>query len=430
MALKIDTTHAQVNVSKKNKYVLKILREITALKKAISLKYTSPYASINLCDDTKMLTSVSKLAKKYSDVAVVVVVGIGGSNLGTLAVYEALCGKLYNETRNKKVYFLDTVDPQTMHDVLSILQKTHRDKQSFLINIISKSGGTTETIANFEFLFKELLIHNIPVSETVVITTDKNSHLWHFAEVFSIPTLEIPALVGGRYSVLSPVGLFPLAVLDVKISQLLRGAKDIRKVCLHTSHINPALQSAIAIYNSYASGANIHETFVFGTQYESLGKWYRQLMGESLGKEYDLDKKVVWNGITPMTAVGSTDLHSMAQLYLGGPKDKFVSFVVPQSKVDVHLPEISEFDSLVSHIQKKSFIDIQHAILQGIQAAFIAQKRPFSTTTFLKTPSDIGAWLQFKMIEIMFLARLMNVNPFDQPNVEEYKIITKKVLSR
>jgi glucose-6-phosphate isomerase len=336
---------------------------------------------------------------------------------------------LCNETRHKKAYFVDTVDSQKMHDVLEVVHHTLRTGKRVLINVISKSGGTTETIANFEVFFKELALYDISMKDVFVLTTNKHSALWNFGIKNNIPSLEIPALVGGRYSVFSPAGLFPLAVLGVDVKELIRGACSTTKICTSKAKTNLAMASAISQYAAYKKGFTISETFVFGTQYESLGKWYRQLMGESLGKEHDVDDNVVWNGMTPTVAVGSTDLHSMAQLYLGGPKDKFVSFVLPESKLDIHLPKITEFDKLVPHIQGKSFSQITDAIVQGIQAAFIVQKRPFSTTTFSKTPFDIGAWLQFKMFEIMYLARLMNVNPFDQPNVEEYKIITKKVLS-
>ncbi len=183
----------------------------------------------------------------------------------------------------------------------------------------------------------------------------KTQNYWNFALEKGFDLLEIPKKVGGRYSVFSPVGLFPLGLLGVNIDQLLKGAYDMKSRCLDTNLLkNPAVISATLIYLHYKKGKNIHDLFLVGNDLESVGKWYRQLMGESIGKEFNKDKKRVFEGITPTVSLVSVDLHSMAQIYLGGPYDKFTTFVnVKQNNSDVVVPDIDEYSKLVDVIQGK-----------------------------------------------------------------------------
>lgn len=192
---------------------------------------------------------------------------------------------------------------------------------------------------------------------------------------------------------------------------------------------NIAAQSAIAIAESYRRGLNIHDTFLFSNDLESLGKWYRQLTGESIGKENDLVGQTVNIGITPTTSIGSTDLHSVAQLYLGGPRDKLTTFVSVAQTSDLSLPDSKQYEPLVAKIQGRRLHDIMSAIQEGTMRAYVQAERPFIS---LELPDlsagSIGQFLQFKMIEMMLLGRLLNVNPFDQPAVEKYKVETRKIL--
>lgn len=407
--------------------ISKIKKEIDLIKKELKKGYDTDYASFNLPEDINSIKDINKFAKTYSKYSTIVVIGIGGSNLGTQTIYEAIYGKNSNLCNDKKMFFADTVDSDSMRVILNILKKDISEKKKVLINVVSKSGGTTETIANYEVIETLLKKEKLELKNHVVITTNKNSKLWQYGESKDIPCLVIPDLVGGRYSVYSSVGLFPLAVYGINISKLIQGAKDMRTKCLRKAS-NPALKSACEIYTQYSRGKNICETFIFGNDFEVFGKWYRQLMGESIGKQFNRQGKTVWNGMTPTVAMGSTDLHSMAQLYLGGPKDKFVMFILPKNKSNIKLGAKKEFDNLVSGLQSKTFSEIMDAIIKGIQGAFTKQKRPFNTIKLERNLEDVGALLQLKMFEIVFLARLMNVNPFDQPNVEEYKIETKRYL--
>ncbi len=426
-----------------------ILKEEEVLKTRDSLKsyfkylngvvdgggYESLEASLNLPSDNNLLKLIVELVekKKTKNLKYIFVVGIGGSNLGTKAVYEAIFGNISLAKKEyPKMIFLDTNNPKLLYDVMEVVKSDIKEKDEILINIISKSGTTTETIANFEVLYafcKERFGH---LEDRVIVTTDKNSKLWEAALKRGYTVLEIPKNVGGRYSIFSAVGLFPLALCGIDISELVLGAKNMRDICLNFSEENLALNSAVLIYLHYKNGKNINNNFFFHSELESVGKWYRQLMGESVGKEKDKEGNIKNIGITPTVAIGSTDLHSMAQLYLGGPKDKFTVFVsvdFENSDSGIRVPEELEGESLVNEISGKDFNQIMNAILGGVKAAYKNNNRPYSEVVLKDLKEDsIGRFLQFKMIEMMFLAELLNVNAFDQPNVEDYKKETKNLL--
>jgi glucose-6-phosphate isomerase len=264
-----------------------------------------------------------------------------------------------------------------------------------------------------------------------VVTTDKDSKFWNFAQQKEFNVLEIPKKVGGRFSVFSSVGLFPLGMLGINIEQLINGAQLMKEKCLsHDLNHNPAALSASLIYQHKVNGKHIHDLFLFSTDLESIGKWYRQLMGESIGKEFNNKQNQVFEGITPTVSIGSIDLHSMAQLYLGGPYDKFTTFVrVKSRKEKITIPNNVDYSRLVTGIQGKSLHNIMDAILLGVQRAFQKGKRPFVEIVLPnKSEFYVGQLLQMKMMEMMYLGYLLDVNPFDQPNVESYKIETKKIL--
>ena len=182
----------------------------------------------------------------------------------------------------------------------------------------------------------------------------------------------------------------------------------------------------------YEIGKNISDLFLFANDLESLGKWCRQLIAESLGKEFNKKGETVNTGITPVVSIGSTDLHSMAQLYLGGPYDKFTTFLsVENSNSHINVPTLERYSKLVFGIQGTSLESVMSAIVEGTKAAFRKGGRPFMEIKLpYKSEYSIGQFLQFKMIETIFLGYLLDVNPFDQPNVESYKEETRKILQK
>ncbi|MEX0672085.1 MAG: hypothetical protein WD068_01905 [Candidatus Babeliales bacterium] len=415
----------------------KLLHEIGHIKKALAqTQYETQYSSVYLAHDERMHADVQKLIaqKKKLSPTVLIVIGIGGSNLGTMAVHQALQGILYNALNPLlRVYFADTVDTDSMASMLGLVKSEYEKGNTVLLNVISKSGATAETVANFE-LFLEQLKKNRPDTwhEQVVVTTDKNSHLWHWGQKNGCSVVEIPSTVGGRYSVLSPVGLFPLGFLGIDIKALCTGARDILKNCSDTDlRINYAAIGAAAAYSLYQKGFAIHDLFMFDPAFELLGKWNRQLVAESLGKKFAIGGSVVEVGILPTVSIGSTDLHAIGQRYLGGAYTVFTTFVsVAQQSQSVTLPQWSEFDTLVNHIQGKSLEAIMDAIIVGTKFAYRQDERPFISIEFpQKSAYYIGQFMQYKMVETMYLAHLFDVNPFDQPNVEQYKLETKRILA-
>lgn len=427
--------HNNSLVSKKEleKTLKKLVPEIKALNKAAKAGYGDDRASINLPTDKKALSDVKRaiIEKQKLRPEYLIVAGIGGSNLGTIAVQEAVLGRYYNHLNPKtKILYVDTVDSDMMDSVIKIIEPVLKKGKNVILNGVSKSGGTTETIANFEILQNIIKKYKKDHSRYVVVTTDKDSRFWNFAKEKGFAALEIPKKVGGRYSVFSPVGLFPLGMIGINLDRLVAGAADVREKCLKKDNL--AAISASLLYLNNKEARTISDMFLFSTDFESIGKWYRQLMGESIGKEYNKKKRKVNVGITPTVSIGSTDLHSMAQLYLGGPFDKYTTFVrVEKNNSDIKIPNNKEYSRLVDKIQARPLKQLMEAILIGTQIAFRKNKRAYCEIVLRdKTEFSIGQLLQFKMIEIMFLGSLLDVNPFDQPNVESYKVETKRLLSR
>lgn len=405
------------------------------LKQVLESKnYDAPESSINLPFNEELLTLVKKVGREKVSpkLKYIIDVGIGGSNLGTKAVYDALFGyfDVIEPNRFPKIIFADTTDPEFLSKLSNFLSNI-TDPEEILINLISKSGGTTETIANGELILTSLNSQISNLKSHLVVTTDEGSKLWEWAVQNGVEKLPIPKNVGGRFSVFSAVGLFPLLACGINIDELREGAQ--LAIQQHSEKIsdNPAALSAIILYLQNQQGKNINDNFIFHPELESLGKWYRQLMGESVGKEHNLNGDVVHTGITPTVSIGSTDLHSMGQLYLGGPNDKITTFIYSDQSKTLALPQTSYFQGLVSGINGKNVSGIMNAILAGTKIAY--QKKGLAFTEIVLadiSEKSLGEFLQFKMIEMMYLGKLLNVNTFDQPNVEDYKIETKKILNQ
>lgn len=434
--MKFQFQNSLINESQIKTSAQNLVPYIQHLKEVVSsANYEAAESSINLSTDAALLGQVMAMKdKKVSpELKYIIDIGIGGSNLGTKAIYDAFYGHydMLQPDRFPKMIFLDTTDEVALTHCVALIS-TLKTKQEILVNAISKSGGTTETIVNLELVMKALTTRFPEVMDRFVITTDDGSKMHQSAQQMGIDTLTLPKQVGGRYSVFSPVGLFPLSVCGFDINSLLTGAKTMREQCLAEDPLNnPALVSAIILFSLSTQGKNINDNFIYAPQLESLGKWYRQLMGESIGKEHDLNSNVVRAGITPTVSIGSTDLHSVAQLYLGGPKDKITTFISSEkSQSDLPVPSALQFP-LVEGIAGKPVSSIMLAILEAVKIAYSKQQLPFMHVS-LETVDEksLGEFMQFKMIEMMYLGKLMNVNAFDQPHVELYKVELKKILGQ
>lgn len=406
------------------------------------VKYIESESSINLPFDINTYKEIKKVVEKVhtKSLKYIIIIGIGGSNLGTKAVLDGIRGTvdsfLEADTKTPKIIFAGTTSSKLLDGIRNILKENIEKPEEVLVNVVSKSGTTTETMANFEIIYSFLKKHfgdSEILKNRIVITTDQESVLWNIARENKFELIAIPKNIVGRYSVFSSVGLFPLILSGVNTEQLLNGARVMRKACLKEDLLdNPALTSAVLIYLHNKKGISINNTFFFNPHIESIGKWYRQLLGESIGKKYSTDGKEVNTGITPIISIGSADLHSMTQLYLGGPKDKFTTFVYATEKSkEIIIPKNIIFPGLVDGMEGKELSSVMDAIFMGTKKAYKKNQLPF-LEIILKEINEytIGQFLQFKMIEMMYLASLFKVNAFDQPSVEDYKEETREILQK
>lgn len=410
---------------------------VSQLQHARSEKYATRHAALNVPFDTQNLETIKTVVqqKQQLNPKLLIVVGIGGSCLGAKAIQEALLGRYYNAERPAlPVYFAQTVDADRMATIMRVMTQELQKGNAVIVNVITKSGTTTETIANFQVLLALLQQYRPDdYQQFVVVTTDKDSVLWRFAQSNNITCLEIPKLVGGRYSVFTAVGLFPLLLLGIDADELLAGAQQAVHDSINNSLLQNSAQSGALInYFHYQQGLTIHDLFLFAVDLEGVGKWYRQLVAESLGKEHDITGKKVWAGITPTVSLGSVDLHSVAQLYLGGPRDKFTTFVTVQNnKHEEVVPNLPCFNQQFAHLVNQPFSAIMDAIAQGTQTAYLKNNRPFCSVILPENREYyLGYFLQLKMIEVIYLGFLLQVDPFDQPNVELYKKETHELLQK
>ena len=395
--------------------------------------YADVESTINLPTDKKMLQEIIAMAKQKATpkLKYFIDIAIGASDLGAKAWYDAFWGfyDLLQPERFPKTIFLETPDEELLTKTIRLLTSL-KSKEEFLINAVSKSGGTPETVVNLEVILDALKKRFGDVNDRLIISAGTDTPMFKLAKEKKLPLLEMVKNVGGRYSVFSSQGLLAAAVTGLDMQALCQGAVAMRQKCLDKNLLkNPAALSASIIFQHYQSGKNISDTFIFLPQLETLGKWYRQLMGESVGKEYDLAGKKVRQGITPTISIGSTDLHSVGQLYLGGPRNRISTFVWGENKkYEATIPQEMEFPVLDAVAGKSTHTFIR-AVIEGVKIAYQKQQLPYMEVV-LDTVSEysIGEFMQFKMIEMMYLGKLMNVNAFDQPNVELYKKETRRIL--
>lgn len=384
--------------------------------------YSAPEESISLPFDRELHTGIKNLweAKRGDGLKYVVVVGIGGSNLGAKAIFDALA------PAGPNLLCVDTCDSTTLLDAQKKLQ-TIKNPHEVLIFIISKSGTTTETAWNADFV-KESFPNGLVGNDRWVVITDEGSALWNMAGEQKISRLQIPKVVGGRYSVFSAVGLAPLRFLLGDETELLLGAQEMAELCAQDNYTkNPALQSALMLYYHIQNGKTVHDTFFFEPRLESVGKWYRQLLAESIGKT---KANGTPTGIIPTVSLGSVDLHSIGQLYLGGVATTYTTFLSVANQESMSLKE-SFWSKIVPKISKKTNVEVMDAILSGTKTAYVNRNNPFTHAELDSLSArSLGEFIQWKMCEVMLLGKLLEVNPFDQPAVELYKKETRAILEQ
>lgn len=357
----------------------------------------------------------------------VVVLGIGGSALGTMCMRTALLPRDWNARSaaqrdgRPRLHVLDNVDPRSVAGLLDLL-----DLKRTRILVVSKSGSTAETMAQYLLLRARLAEAGLTAREHLAFITDpEKGALRRVAAAEGIPAFEVPPNVGGRFSVLSPVGTLPAALLGLDLQGLIDGATAMRDRCTApTLRENPALAFAALQWQAQeATGRGGHVLMPYSDALRDLGPWFVQLWAESLGKRRPDGRHV---GPTPIAAVGATDQHAQVQLFMEGPRDKTVTFIDVESHPDdLDIPHGDGAPSELAYLRGHSFGELLRAECRATAGALARGGRP--TMTLRVSQVDAwhlgGLWMFFELATI-YAGALYGVDPLDQPGVELGKQLT------
>ncbi len=356
-----------------------------------------------------------------------VVLGIGGSALGNKAIYSAL--KTEAELK-RRVLVCDNVDPVFLYEILQQITL-----ETTLFNVITKSGGTAETMSAYMIL-SEILRKKFPQDyhKRMIITTDKEKgFLRQIADSGGYPSFIVPGNVGGRFSVLSDVGLLSSAFAGVDITAMLQGAARMRELC-ETADVmrNPALLNGLLHFLYMREGKNISVMMPYSNSLYDFADWYRQLWAESLGKRYDLKGREIFAGQTPVKALGTTDQHSQIQLYTEGPNDKVLTFITVENfKHDYLIPNLHPELEDISYLGGKKLSELLNAERLATEIALCKAGRPNCNLIFPEiNAQNLGAAIMLYEIQTVFTGKLLNIDPLDQPGVETGKIATFALMGK
>lgn len=364
-----------------------------------------------------------------------VVLGIGGSALGPICVFNALLHLHHNELpaamrKAPKIYVEDNIDPERMASLLDVI-----DLKTAYFNVITKSGETSETLSQFIILYnllKKAVGEKAAKEHIFVTTTIGKGALYAVAQKEGFKIFGIPGGVGGRFSVLSNVGLVPFAVMGIDIKSMLDGAKAMRAACERADiKTNPALMTAFLQVRSMQDGKNISVIMPYADGLKTMADFYCQIWAESLGKAVDKDGKTVNCGQTPAKSLGVTDQHSQVQLYTEGPFDKVVTFIgVENFGATVGIPA-DETSDIGDFLKGHTMNELITAERKSTEFALIKAKRSNFTIMMPEvTAETVGELLMYFMYETAFAGAYLGIDTFNQPGVEEGKKATFAMIGR
>ena len=366
--------------------------------------------------DKEEFARIKEAAKKIrEDSDVLLVAGIGGSYLGARAVVEAVKGLYHNDTADGlKIYFCgNTISPTYLNDIIKVTKG-----KRFSINVISKSGTTTETALAFRVL-RKLLEDSVGPEEAnkrIYATTDRaKGTLKQLADAKGWPTFVVPDDVGGRYSVLTAVGLLPIACAGIDIDALMKGAADAREAYSVCSKDNDAYRYAMTRNILYRKGKVVETLAAFEPDFTMMNEWYKQLFGESEGK----DQK----GLMPTSCIFSTDLHSMGQFLQDGSRTMFETYVdIKNTREDFYIePLEGNFDGL-NFLADQNMSVVNRKAMEGTILAHNDGGVPIGVIEVDSLDAyNVGYLIYFFWKACAVSGYLLSVNPFDQPGVESYK---------
>jgi len=396
----------------------------------------TPYRDLPF--NTEIPRQVKKLvAELKNDCENLVVFGIGGSALGNIALQTALNPYMYNlderQRRGPRLFVFDNVDPSQFASFLDWISYK-LDKTIF--NVISKSGWTTETAAQF-MIIRQLLLDRLGpegCKEHIVATTDENQGiLRHITDDAGFRSLVVPEGVGGRFSVLSAVGLFSAAMCGIDIDSVLAGARDMdTRVSCEDFYTNPAAINAAINYHYYNHGKRISVIMPYSYHLKDMADWYRQLWAESLGKAYALDGSEVHIGPTPVKALGTTDQHSQVQLYREGPNDKLFTFLqVNNFDKDITIGPAPDCASELEFLAGKKMGTLLNNEKKATEYALLQSKRPCLTVIFPEVNEyTVGQFIYLYEVTTSLAGAMFGINPYDQPAVELGKEATFALMGK
>ena len=391
---------------------------------------------MTLGDQQEVVAQINEYAAKVKGkFENVLVLGIGGSALGCIAVTEAILKPFWNlrdsAARNNypKIFVLDNVDPDQINGLLETL-----DLKKTLVNVITKSGNTAETMSQF-MIVKEKLekLLGTDYKNNIVATTDKAKGILRtIVDEEGIQSFVVPDDVGGRFSVFSAVGLLPFALVGINISELLRGVREIDEKFQNIDiNENIAAQGALIQYLMDKKGKNLSVMMPYSSRLRYISDWYVQLWAESLGKEKDVDGKVINAGPTPLKALGATDQHSQVQLYNEGPNDKIITFIrVGKFDTELKIPNVFT-DTGIGYLAGKSVNDLINAEADATKAALADYNRPTTTLTISELNEyNLAQLLYMLEVQTAIAGGLYNIDAFNQPGVEQAKIYTNALMGK
>ena len=380
---------------------------------------TLPGGQNDILDD--IMKTGASIREKYDNF---VVLGIGGSALGPISVDQALS---FGRERSINLFVEDNVDPERMMQLFDTI-----DLGATMFNVITKSGKTSETMAQLMLAADRLKKEGLSLSDHIVATTDeKNGNLIRIAQQEGLKMFIIPATVGGRFSELCPVGLLPAAVCGLDIRAMLEGAAYMDAVCSREDN-NPAEMYALLHVLGMKKGMNLSVMMPYADSLKYMSDWYAQLWAESLGKRIDKNGNKVNTGQTPVKALGVTDQHSQVQLYTEGPYDKIVTFLkVENFRCDMDIPKAFDYVDDIAFLGDKTFGTLLEAERSATEYALIKAGRPNITITMSEVSEyTVGALLYFFEMATAFAGEMLDINTFDQPGVEEGKLATFALMGK
>ena len=422
MALNIQLPQLNLDLPRYNKEFL--ANKLEAFKQTIE---DPSYGFFHIINDQDLISQCQEIYQHHKQrVKTFVQVGIGGSSLGPEMLTSAI------NTTGVSFIYINNIDPDHLYEQLNQIT----DIEETLFYFVSKSGGTAETMSSFAIITNWLAdkgISKLDLPKYFIFGTDPvKSDMLTLGNELKVSCVSVPSNVGGRFSVLTPVGYLPALFAGISLEKLIAGAKETAQAILN----NPVDENPLLLICSYLDelkekGVNQTVFMPYSSKLRNLSFWFVQLWAESLGKEYSLDKKTVHQGLTPVPAYGATDQHSQMQLFMAGPYDKVLFMLeVENFEHDYSLENKFETPSL-KKLSHYTLSQLMQAEFQGTLTALSEAGRPYIHFKINKNNEhNLGALILFFESLTAMMGHYLNINPFDQPGVEAGKKYAFEWLAR